>query len=493
MYELKNVYAICSIAALGGALIGFDISSMSGILGVQAYWEYFGHPNPLAEGAVTAMMPVGSLVGSLLSWHLAWNMSPKWALQYACCLWIFGCTLQAAVPAVSVLYTGRLLAGMGAGIISAVVPVYQAEIAPLHIRGRVISFQQWAITWGILIQYFIQYAAVRLFDGRAGVLNPQVFALRLSFGVQIVPGVLLFAALFFFPQSPRYLAARDLWHTAMQLLADLHGGGDVRHDHVLAEYMEIEEDLRAQRRNGKITFKMLFRKPLRRRIALGMSVQAWSQLCGMNIMMYYVVYIVVGAGLTSPLLIASMQYLINVVFTVPAILFVDKWGRRPTLLVGSLYYGQPNTEETRSHINAQLSWIIEENRPAAVGIVFFSCLFVAAFAATWGPISWIYPAEMFPSGIRSRAVALCTATNWFCNVLVAFSVPRLLNCLALIYTFAAVYETKGYALEEMDDVFASGMPAWKTPPKESRLGQITAEHDLGWPSWWRHFALIASA
>ncbi|KAL7797410.1 high-affinity glucose transporter [Trichoderma ceciliae] len=509
MYQVKNVYAICSIAALGGALIGFDISSMSGILGVQAYWQYFGYPEPFVKGIITAMMPIGSLLGSLLSWYMAQTMSPKWALQYACFIWIFGSVLQAAVPIISVLYVGRLLAGVGAGVTSAVVPVYQAEIAPKRIRGRVISFftlaslQQWGITWGILIQYLIQYGAVKLIDSDSNSLHPQDSAFRISFGVQIVPGLLLFIALFFLPQSPRYYATEDLWGASVQLLADLHGNGDMRHPQVLAQYREIEDDLRAERENGEASFRMLlFQKHLRRRLALGMSVQAWSQLCGVNIMMYYVVYIVVGAGIASPFLIASIQYVINVVFTVPGIFLVDKWGRRPTLLVGSFimmtclffmgtlqkYYGQPNTAETRSDLNAQLSWIVEENRPASIGIIFFSCLFVATFAATWGPISWVYPAEIFPNGIRSRAVALCTATNWLCNVAVAFAVPRLLwainyntyymfgafNCVALIHMFVAAYETKGYTLEEMDEAFSSRLPAWKSRQKESKLDGLVS-------------------
>lgn len=177
-----------------------------------------------------------------------------------------------------------------------------------------------------------------------------------------------------------------------------------------------------------------------------------------------------GAGLGNPLLTASVQYIINVALTLPAIIFLDKWGRRKPLIIGSFFmmtwlfisgalqqaYGEPNTDETRTTENSDVTWIVYEQRPVSIAIVSCSYLFVATFATTWGPVSWTYPAEIFPSKVRAKAVSLATATNWFFNTVLAFAVPPLLwninynmyyifatfNALACIHMFLLAPETK---------------------------------------------------
>lgn len=146
-----------------------------------------------------------------------------------------------------------------------------------------ISLQQWAITWGILIQYFIQYGSS--FVG-GGPENPHqdTAAFRIPWGLQVIPAVILSVGLFFFPYSPRWLGAQDRWEEAIQVLADLHGNGNVNHPKVLAEYQEIEEALSFEREHAVSSFKGLVEQRILRRVLLGMSVQMWAQLCGMNVM-----------------------------------------------------------------------------------------------------------------------------------------------------------------------------------------------------------------
>jgi MFS family permease len=186
------------------------------------------------------------------------------------------------------LVVGRVIAGLCVGIASSICPVYQAEIAPKEIRGRVVSLQQWAITWGILIQYFIQYGASNV-GGGPNNPNQPTSAFRIPWGVQIVPAVILFFGMFFLPKSPRWLASKDRWEEAIQVMAHLHGGGDINHPKVLAEYQEIEEALRFEREEAISSYRQLVEPRMLKRVLLGMSIQMWSQLCGMNVMMYYVV------------------------------------------------------------------------------------------------------------------------------------------------------------------------------------------------------------
>jgi MFS family permease len=207
-----------------------------------------------------------------------------------------------------------------------------------------------------------------------------------------------------------------------------------------------------------------------------------------------------GAGIADELLTASIQYIINVAMTLPAILYLDKFGRRPALLCGSfmmavwLYttgalqasYGNPNPDTT----DRDISWVVpREHSAVSKGIVACSYLFVATFATTWGPTSWTYPSEIFPA----KAVSLATAANWTWNCILAFAVPPLLwsinwkmymifgtfNAVAFIHMFLTAPETKGKTLEEMDDVFDSGLPAWKAGKVESRLDRVTRDIEAG--------------
>ena len=212
-----------------------------------------------------------------------------------------------------------------------------------------------------------------------------------------------------------------------------------------------------------------------------------------------------AAGTGDPLLTALIQYILNVLLTLPAILFLDKWGRRPSLLVGAFgmmlclfivgaleaTYGEPN-KSTNPEL-AAVSWVIISHPDVSRVIIALSYLFVSLFAVTWGPTSWVYASEIFPSGIRAKAVSLTTASNWAWNCALSFAVPPLLwsinwkmymifgmfNALAFIHVFFAAPETKGKTLEEMDDVFDVRRPAWASVPKESRLDRLQRDIEDG--------------
>jgi len=224
----------------------------------------------------------------------------------------------------------------------------------------------------------------------------------------------------------------------------------------------------------------------------------WSQLCGMNVMMYYTVYVMQSAGIGDPLTASSINYVLNVALTLPALLFLDKWGRRPTLLLGSFFmgsflflvgalegvYGHPFHADSGKL--ASLTWMLEGNRAVSNTVVAFSYLAVCTFATSWGPVSWTYPSEIYPNQVRAKAVSLATASNWIWNCALAFAVPPLLksinwkmymifgsfNYIAFIHMFLAAPETKGVPLEEMDEVFDSGHPPWKKFDHDSRLERM---------------------
>ncbi|KAL4771972.1 general substrate transporter [Aspergillus nidulans var. acristatus] len=495
-----NVYFLCGFMTLGGGLFGFDISSMSGVLGTAAYNNYFqvGGGN-YKQGGITCAMPFGSLVGALASSFLADKYSRVTAIQFSSTLWIIGSVFQCAANGIPLLVVGRVIAGLCVGIASAMVPVYIAEVSPKHIRGRMISLQQWAITWGILIQYFIQYGASNV-DGGPDNETQSTAAFRIPWGIQIVPGVIYFIGLFFYPKSPRWLASKDRWDECMHVLARLHGNGDLNHPIVLAQYKEIQDALALEREQASTSYQELIKPRIAKRVFLGMSLQMWSQLSGMNVMMYYIVYIMQSTGAGSPLLTASIQYILNTALTLPAILWLDRFGRRPAILIGftmqaiflyiegGLQAGYGRSTRPSDDLDA-ISWTVADHPAVGKAIIAMSYLFVCSFATTIGPTSWTYPAEIYPAKVRAKAVSLATASNWTWNCLLALFVPPLLwsinwkmymifaafNTVAALHMFLTAPETKGYTLEEMDEVFESGIAPWKKGKISSRLEQIERE------------------
>jgi MFS family permease len=216
----------------------------------------------------------------------------------------------------------------------------------------------------------------------------------------------------------------------------------------------------------------------------------WSQLSGMNIMMYYIIYVFEGAGLTgirTNLIADSVQYVLNVVMTVPAIIYIDKWGRRPMLLTGTLLMGfwMFLVGGLQGHFghwadtdgSGKVSWVITGNDAATKAVIVCTYLFVCSFAVTMGPVSWTYPAEIFSLRVRGKAVALSTASNWAFNSALAFAVPPGLdsiawktyfifgtfNFAAFLHIFFMYPETVGRSLEEVEEIFQQGhtFTAWK--------------------------------
>ena len=213
----------------------------------------------------------------------------------------------------------------------------------------------------------------------------------------------------------------------------------------------------------------------------------WSQLSGMNIMMYYIIYVFQGAGLTGRrgnLIADAVQYVLNVVFTIPAIIYIDKWGRRPMLLAGTLLMGiwlflvggLQGRYGAWGKVDDDTVWVITDHEGITKAIIVFSYFFVCSFAITMGPVSWTYPAEIFPMRVRAKAVSMSTAANWLFNFALAYAVPPGLsniawktyfifgtfNFAAFVHIFFMFPETAGRTLEEIEEVFAQGhtFTAW---------------------------------
>ena len=400
---------------------------------------------------------------------------------------VIGCILVSASQNVGMLVVGRFINGLCVGICSAQVPVYVSELAPPSKRGRLVGAQQWAITWGILIMFYISYGC-SFIQGTA--------AFRLPWALQMIPAMLLFLGLCFTPESPRWLARKERWEECHAVLTLVHGKGDPDSPFVVKELRDIKNMCEFEKNNADVSFLELVKPNMIWRTHIGVFTQIWSQLTGMNVMMLYITYVFTMAGLTGNNLLvsSSIQYVINVCLTVPALIYIDRWGRRPALILGALgmmtmMFANAGLMATYGHYagpkgvdnTPEASWAI--SGPPAKAVIACTYLFVACFAPTWGPVSWIYPPELFPLRVRGKAVALTTSSNWIFNFALSYFVPPafvniqwktylvfgFFNLAMLIHVIFAFPETAGKTLEEVESMFTDphgprfiGTPAWKT-------------------------------
>ncbi|ANB11599.1 Snf3p [Sugiyamaella lignohabitans] len=329
--KIYNQYFVAIIATIGGALFGFDISSMSATIGTPQYLDYFNSPSPSTQGGINASMPGGSLVGSLVAGIVCDMIGRKYTIQFSCFLWIVGSTISCASQNVAMLIVGRFINGLCVGVTSSQIPVYLSEISRHERRGRIVVIQQLAIEWGILILFFIGYGCSYI---------PGTASFRITWGLQMVPGFVLIFLMPMLPESPRYLASKDRWDECHEILAQVHAKGNKDDTVVLAEMMDIRTIVELER-DASSTYLALFSKKNWRRSMVGIMSQVWQQLAGGNVMLYFVVYVFQMAGLTGQinLIASSVQYVIMVIFTTPVMFYVDKVGRRPLLIIGAIGMG----------------------------------------------------------------------------------------------------------------------------------------------------------
>jgi len=373
------------------------------------------------------------------------------------------------------------------GITSSQVPVYLAEIAKKEKRGSIIVIQQLAIEWGIFIMYFVGY-------GCSFIAGPASF--RTAWGIQFVPAVVLMIGLPFLPRSPRWLAKVGRTEQAIKTLADIQAHGNIDDPLVVAEWEEIWTVLAAEREASPGWRKFIYKGMWKRTVA-GMSVQAWQQLSGANVMTYYVVYVFQMAGLTGNvgLISSGVQYALFIIFTSIVFFFIDKTGRRPLLIYGAIamgicqmvvggVLGTYGKTVPAGSIAGNFNIVIQVTGPPAHAVIAFSYLLVICYSLTLAPVAWVYAAEVWSLETRATGMALAAVANWLFNFAIGlFIPPAFLNITYKIFiifgilcfgsavqTYFTYPETCGKTLEEIEFMFSKEGPhAWNTKPGDSRL------------------------
>ncbi|KAL8825684.1 MAG: hypothetical protein Q9191_004261 [Dirinaria sp. TL-2023a] len=490
--KVYNTYFLAVIATVGGALFGFDISSMSAIIGTTQYTDFFNDPHGIVQGAIGSALAAGSVVGGLFAGPLSDRVGRRDAIFIACLFWLVGTAVQVGVNGFGMLIAGRIINGICVGITSSQVPVYLAEIAKKEKRGSIIVIQQLAIEWGILIMYFVGY-------GCSFIAGPASF--RTAWGIQFIPAAVLMLGTPFLPRSPRWLAKVGRTKEAIEVLAKIQAHGNMDDPLVVAEWAEITTVLQAEREAAK-GWRKFIKNGMWRRTLAGMSVQAWQQLSGANVMTYYVVYVFQMANLHGNinLISSGVQYALFIVFTACTFFFIDNTGRRPLLIYGAIgmgicmfvvggclgNYGTYVPEGVQGNLNV----VVSVSGAPAHTVIAFSYLLIIVYALTLAPVAWVYAAECWSLETRATGMALASIANWLFNFAIGLFIPPAFHNIswktfiifgvlcfgAAIQAFFTYPETARKSIEEIEELFSKGGPLpWHTKPGQSHLDAKIAE------------------
>ncbi|KAI9319200.1 general substrate transporter, partial [Dichotomocladium elegans] len=361
----------------------------------------------------------------------------------------------------------------------------QSEIAPKEMRGRIVSIQQFAITLGICAAYWVDYGVLDLKGSSSW---------RLALGLPLIPAFIYLAITFGLPRSPRYLVYKHNDQKALESLAVTRGDGSTNHPDVLMEYIEIKQSIRFEEKYGSKHYCRLFQKGPEnnlKRLILGMAAQIFQQLTGASTLFLYAPGLFQASGIKgrhSALLANGISGVINLIFTIPPMIYIDHWGRRPTLIAGSIFCCACTVVMTviasvTGLADAVLTTLandeinsVEEGEPlaytspnnASIGFLVMMYLFIACYAMTWGPAGWIYPTELYSQDIRAQALGLTTAANWLFNFGVTqlsplmflsihwktFVIYAVLCAVSSYVVYKYFPETMGKSLEEIDLIFS---------------------------------------
>ncbi|ORY86956.1 putative MFS monosaccharide transporter [Protomyces lactucae-debilis] len=508
LYEKERITAfaiiIALVAAVGGFIFGYDTGQISGFLQMRDFRERFGEPTVDAtggvtygfsyvrEGAIVGLLSVGTLIGcTTVGWIADSKLGRKYTIMLACFIFCVGNVIQiACVQSWVQMAIGRLIAGLGVGQLSVLVPLYQSETAPKRIRGALVATYQLFITFGILVAYAIN-AGTETLD------NDQSW--RITIGIAFVFAFALAGAMIFMPESPRYSLAHNKEEQAVLAMERIRGVS--RHNIYLeSDLNDMRAAMNAEAGHNSGFGELVHGKPkIFYRVLLGVALQGFQQLTGANYFFYYGTTIFNSVGIENSFITSIILGAVNFGCTLGGIGMYYKFGRRWPLILGGIWMCICFLVFASIGITVTVpgSGGLADAQPtetAGYVMIVFACLFILGFSTTWSTGTWVVTSELFPTHIRAKAVGFTTGGNWFTNFLLAFFTPFIsgdigfaygyvfagCNLLGAATVYFFLYETKGLSLEEVNQMYGdSSVKPWNsskwTPKGRADRGDYTAE------------------
>jgi len=435
------VVLISVVAALGGLLFGFDTAVISGT--INFIQPYFGL-SEVGLGWTVSSLLFGCVIGVFIAGKAGDRYGRKKVLMLAALLFFLSAVGTASSHALIYFLIARVMGGLAVGVASILSPMYIAELAPAKYRGTLVSLNQLAIVVGILVAFFSNYLLLDTGENNW----------RWMFLVMAAPAVLLFFSLFLVPESPRWLVARRQNDEALRILIKT-SGKELAH----AELKEIEATLKNQEES---TYRDLLTPKIKPLLFIGIILAVFQQITGINTIMYYApkIFASVGQSNDSALLQTIAIGGTNLIFTLVAMVLIDRFGRKLLILFGSA---------GMTLMLTGLSVLFFMKETSGVLVLVFILGYIAFFAASLGPALWVVATELFPNRLRSKGMSIAIVALWVSCSIVTIAFPVMLEklsggitflvfafiCLAsLLYVWRYVPETKGKTLEELEKEFS---------------------------------------
>ena len=447
---------IVLVAVIGGLLFGYDTAVISGAeRGLQAFFggaADFSYTDGL-HGFTTSSALIGCIIGALISGFMASRLGRKKSL-FAAGIMFFLSALGSYHPEFLFFQKGlatksllvafnfyRVLGGVGVGLASALCPMYIAEVSPASKRGTLVSWNQFAIIFGQLVVYFVNFLIIRSHANDPAVVEwTNSIGWRVMFVSEAVPAALFTVLILLVPETPRYLALNGQDDKALTVLSNING--EVRGREILAEIKATA----VEKTEKLFSYGWMV-------IFIGCMLSVFQQIIGINAVLYFAPRIFESMGMGNPMFQTVLMGVINITFTLVAVFTVEKLGRKPLLITGSLGMAV-------GAIGVALSNVV--TLPAIIPVVSIM-VYSACFMFSWGPICWVYISELFPNTIRSQATAIAVAFQWIFNFVVSSTFVPLYNyshflayaiyggicIIAAVFVWRLVPETKGKTLEDM--------------------------------------------
>lgn len=490
--------------AVGGFLFGYDTGLINNII-EMAYVKKTMAPNHQTFSSrdmsiLVSFLSMGTFVGALLAPYASDRIGRKWVIMFSTSvIFTIGNSLQVAATEMVLLIIGRVISGIGIGVISAIIPTYQAETVSKNLRGAVISTYQWAITWGLLVSSAVSQGTHNI-DSHA--------SYRIPIGLQYIWSTLLGIGMIFLPESPRYFVLKDDLESAAKSLSILRRV-PIEDSGLLEELVEIKATFDYEKAVGSSTFLDCLKSSRERprqtlRMITGIALQSFQQFSGINFIFYYGVNFFARTGIHNSYIISFITYAVNVGFSVPGMFLIEYIGRRKLLLFGGILMTIAN------FIIAIVGVSVNTIESSKVMIAFI-CVFIASFSMTWGGVVWVVSAELYPLGVRAKCTAICAASNWLANFICAFITPYIvdtgtytsilgtkiyfiwgsLNALGVIVVYFLVYETKGLTLEQIDELYECSTSSfdsakWNKIIKNRKIIFSNVIRSTAEPQAWNH-------